>query len=100
MRTITHGDVTAAARAVHGLPQNLQRRAILSLLVKADAADRFRKRFGRAHPIWGNGSLRAVALGVDSGRDEPFLSDTDYLEAMAAVLDAVLDWRRVGAIAR
>jgi hypothetical protein len=85
---------------VHGLPQNLQRRAILSLLVKADAADRFRKRFGRAHPIWGNGSLMAVALGVDSGRDEPFLSDTDYLEAMAAVLDAVLDWRRVGAIAR
>lgn len=97
---ITHGDVTAAARAVRGLPQNDQRRAILSLLVKADAADRFRKRFGRAHPIWGNGSLMAVALGVDSGRGEPFLADTDYLEAMAAVLDAVLDWRRAGAIAR
>lgn len=100
MRTITHGDVTAAARAVRGLPQNHQRRAILSLLVKADAADRFRKRFGRAHPAWGNGSLMAAALGADSGWDEPFLSDPDYLEAMAAVLDAVLDWRRAGAIAR
>ncbi len=91
MRTITHGDVTAAARAVRGLPPAARRRAVRSLLEKADAADRFRKRFGRAHPFWGNGSLMAVALAAAGGRDEPFLSDPDYLEAMAAVIEALLD---------
>lgn len=90
MRTITHGDVTAAARAVRDLPPAARRRAVQSLLERADAADRFRKRFGRAHPFWGNGSLMAVALAA-SGRGEPFLSDLDYLEAMAAVVEALLD---------
>ena len=93
MRTITHGDVTAAARAVRPLPPAVRRRAVRSLLEKADAADRFRKRFGRAHPLWGNGSLMAVALAAAAGREEPALSDRDYLEAMAAVIEALLDWR-------
>lgn len=93
MRTITHGDVTAAARAVRPLPPAARRRAVRSLLEKADAADRFRKRFGRAHPLWGNGSLMAVALAAAAGREEPVLSERDYLEAMAAVIEALLDWR-------
>lgn len=93
MRTITHGDVTAAARAVRPLPPAARRRAVRSLLAKADAADRFRKRFGRAHPVWGNGSLMAAALGAEPGRGEPFLSEADYLEAVAAVIEALLDWR-------
>ncbi len=94
MRTITHGDVTAAARAVRGLSRDAQRQAILSLVEKAHAADRYRRRFGRLHPLWGNGSLMAAALGAGAAPGEPFLADTDHLEAMAAVVEALLDRRR------
>jgi hypothetical protein len=94
MRPITHGDVTATARAVLGLPGGARRRAVLTLLERADAADRFRKRFGRAHPFWGNGSLMAVALGGAGATSVPRGSDTGYLEAMAVVIEAILEWRR------
>ncbi|WP_347313120.1 hypothetical protein [Defluviimonas sp. SAOS-178_SWC] len=94
MRTITHGDVTTVARAVRGLPPDEQRRVILKLLDRAHAADLFRKKFGRAHPFWGNGSLMAAVLVDTRAWAEPFLSDISYLEALSLVIDTVLDWRR------
>lgn len=94
MRTITHGDVIAAARAIHDLPPEAQRRMVQRFLDRAHAADLFRKRFGRAHPFWGNGSLMAAATGEGRARPEPFLSDTPYLETLALVIETVLDWRR------
>lgn len=94
MRTITHGDVTAAARAVHGLPTEAQKRMVLRFLDRAHAADLFRKRRGLAHPFWGNGSLMAAVLSETGAKAEPFLSDIPYLEALAVVIDTVLDWRR------
>lgn len=96
MRTITHGDVTAAARAVRDLPAEARRGAVRAYLERADAADRFRKRFGRAHPIWGNGSLMAAVMCCGGPSAEPVLSDPGYLDAMAAVIEAILDWRRRG----
>lgn len=94
MRTITQGDVSVAARAIRGLPPDVQRHAISLLLEAAHAADIFRKRFGRAHPLWGNGSLMAAAMVAGGGRQDPFASDLPHLEAMAAVIEAILDWRR------
>lgn len=94
MRTITHGDVTTAARAVRGLPVAAQRRMVLRFLDRAHAADLFRKRIGRAHPFWGNGSLMGAVLSDVRAMPEPFLSDTSYLEALALVIDMVLDRRR------
>ena len=94
MRTITHGDVTAVARAIHALPTEAQRHIVLRFLERAHAADLFRKRLGRPHPFWGNGSLMAAVLSDGCIRPEPFLSDTPYLEALALVIDTVLDWRR------
>ncbi len=94
MRTITHGDVTAAARAVHGRSIEAQRCMVLRFLDRAHAADLFRKRLGRAHPFWGNGSLMAAIPSEICAKAEPFLSDTLHLEALALVIDTVLDWRR------
>ncbi|OYX44346.1 MAG: hypothetical protein B7Z02_06240 [Rhodobacterales bacterium 32-67-9] len=96
MRTITHGDVTVAARVVRGRPAVAQRRMVLGFLDRAHAADLFRKRFGRAHPFWGNGSLMGAVLSDVRAMPEPFLSDTSYLEALALAIDTVLDWRRRG----
>lgn len=93
MRTITHGDVAAAARALAPLSPATRRGAAWALLERAHAADLFRKRFGRAHPLWGNGSLMAAALARGCAEREPLLADPAYLEAMATVIVAVLDWR-------
>lgn len=95
MRQIAHGDVTAAARRLLDLPPESHKAAVTALLDRAEAADRFRKRHGRAHPFWGNGSLMAVALSGRPPRGEPFLSDPDYLQAIATVIEGILDWRKM-----
>lgn len=94
MRAITQGDVSAATRAVLNLPADVRSAAVRAMLEKAHAADRFRKRCGRAHPVWGNGSLMGIALSVRNRMGEPRLSDLGHLEAMATVIDAILDWRQ------
>ena len=65
----------------------VQPAAVRAMLEKAHAADRFRKNCGRAHPLWGNGSLMAAAL-------TEWLSDSGYLEAMCTVIETILDWRQ------
>ena len=94
MRAITHGDVSAAARAVWSLPTVVQPAAVRAMLEKAHAADRFRKNCGRAHPLWGTGSLMAAALTECGRAGEPRLSDSGYLEAMCTVIETILDWRQ------
>ncbi|MGB3313811.1 MAG: hypothetical protein WBB85_05325 [Albidovulum sp.] len=91
MRMVTHGDVVTTARAVRHLCPEARRDEILRLLDRAHAADLFRKRTGKLHPFWGNGSLHG-AIGRAAAA-EPFLSDTGYLEAMAAVIETLLDWK-------
>ncbi|MCU9848705.1 hypothetical protein OEZ60_11885 [Defluviimonas sp. WL0024] len=94
MRTLTHGDVAAAARAVLHLPREEWPGAVWRFLECAHAADLFRKRHGRNHPLWGNGSLSAATPPNARLAPEPFLSELRYLEAMASVFDVLLDWRR------
>ena len=94
MRTITHGDVSVVARAVRGMPSDEQQEFVRTLLVNAHAADRYCRKTGRVHPQWGNGSLMAAAhgAGVPTGHT-PFMSDVSYLEAFAAVIHTILEWR-------
>ncbi|MGV8951955.1 MAG: hypothetical protein ACOH2M_12690 [Cypionkella sp.] len=64
MRRCLWGDLLAAADVV-AVSDPLQRRQIAQVLLdQADAAHRYAKRFGRAHPLWGNGSLMSRALLV------------------------------------
>jgi hypothetical protein len=92
MRAITHGDIVAAASVLGPLSVNCRAEAIKALLWKAHVADCYRKRLGRVHP-WGNGSLLSAVLQTTPLRREPWLSDKTHLEAMAAVVDALLVWR-------
>ncbi|GAB4384016.1 DUF7742 family protein [Albidovulum sp.] len=91
MRTITHGDVVAAARAILSRPEGAARRDVARWLEQAHAADLFRRRFRRCHPLFGNGSLAGAVPYVPG--PEPFLSDERYLQAIATVIEAILDWR-------
>jgi hypothetical protein len=93
MRTLTHADAMAAACLVRGLPACERRACLARILDRADAADRFRKRTGRVHPLWGDGSLMSAALQAGAVLHEPFLSDPAYLEALATVFEALLERR-------
>lgn len=91
MRPVLHGDVVAVARAVMTLPAAMRGRRIRAYLDMALAADAYRKRFGRAHPVWGNGALMS-AVGPLAGAEPP-LSDRRYCASLAQVFEVLLDWR-------
>lgn len=92
MRPVLHGDAVAAARRLWALPEGARACEMARMLARAEAADRFRKRFGRAHPHWGNGALMAVA-GAQSLPPEPRLDDAGYCRCLAVVYSALAAWR-------
>lgn len=94
MRPIQHGDLTAAARALLPVPIARRARTIQTLLHQAEAADRFRKKLGRVHPNWGNGTLMAAAL-AQTVPNEPRLDDPDYLNCQAHVIAALISRRPI-----
>lgn len=93
MRPVTHTDVTDAARCLIGLPEYAWPEALGRLVARAHAADLFRKRTGRDHRAWGDGSLSASARANGRLPDEPHLSDRRYIEAFARVLNFLIEWR-------
>jgi len=59
------------------------------LLREADGADAHRLRTGRAHPLWGTGSLMSAARGR-ALPPEPFCDDPNYAACMAMVFEALV----------
>jgi hypothetical protein len=94
MRRVMHGDVVAAARVLRALVPRDRPCAMARLILEADAADRYRKRFGRAHPLFGNGALMSAAARHHRP-PEPDLGDADYLECLYTVISGLLE-RRAG----
>ena len=92
MRRILHGDLVAMARHLLTLPPDQRPAACAQALDQADAADRFRKRLGRAHPRWGNGTLMARARVIPLPR-EPALCDPAYAACLILVLQSVMQRR-------
>lgn len=92
MRPVLHGDVVAAARALLCVPLGQRWRAARDLVAQADAADRYRRHFGRAHPDWGNGTLMAAALARTTA-PERRLDDPEYGECLILALEAARQWR-------
>ena len=92
MRPVLHGDVVAAARVL--LRVSVERRCTVmrQMLEQACAADQFRKRLRRGHPVWGNGSLMAMAMARPMLR-EPFLDDADYCRCLVVVFKMLITWR-------
>lgn len=75
MRRLLHDDVCSAARVLRRCPPDQRARLCERMIAEAEAADAYMKRFGRVHPLWGNGSLSAAArkrmLAPDAGFSDP-----------------------------
>lgn len=95
MRAVTHGDVAAVARALLSLAPGCWRKRLDLWITHAHAADKFRKRTGRRHRLWGNGSLMdAVPSGLSHGAEPP-MSDRTYLQATAFTFGVLAARRRL-----
>ena len=92
MREITQGDIRAAARVLIARPCADWPALVTRMLDEAHHADCHRKALGRLHGRLGNGTLMAVAMRHGPA-PEPLASDRAYLDAMAAVIAAVICWR-------
>lgn len=92
MRQVLLGDIIAAARALLEIPPSDRAAAIKTMLYLAHSADKFRKRTGRPHKQWGNGSLMAAVPKPKF--HEPYLSSVNYLCALQLVLAALTEWKR------
>jgi hypothetical protein len=87
MRPVLIGDVIAVARVVIVLPEEQWNNRVDQLLWRAKVADLYRKRLGKPHPVWGNGSLMAAIGAEPKASAEPFLSDPQWLRALSCVLE-------------
>lgn len=89
MRHLAPSDLSTAARALLAAAPaeriDLSRR----MCREARAADSYRKRFGRSHPAWGNGSLEGAARGYPLAEPR-HLGDREYLICLSYALDAVI----------
>lgn len=94
MRTVDQGDISAAARAVMDLPAADRKARLERMFAVAHAADIYRKRTGKVHRLWGNGTLYAAALaGCFNLPPRSDLADHGYVVALEDVLDALILWR-------
>lgn len=100
MKRCLPGDLLAAAALVAAAAPGQRLGMIGQLLDQADAAHRYAKRFGRPHPIWGNGSLmaRARAGGPRAANlgSEEFLSSLAALAAELAARKRTITANRLG----
>lgn len=97
MRELLQGDVAAAARVLLALPEAARAPALKRMLAEAEIADRYRRHVGRAHWLYGDGSLRAAAMR-HAMPAEPLLSDPDYLDCLARVIAALSERRSRGPV--
>ncbi|RME16879.1 MAG: hypothetical protein D6801_04575 [Alphaproteobacteria bacterium] len=89
MRPVLHGDATTAALVLLAAPPALRPGILRRMLREADAADAWRARTGRAHPLWGTGTLMSAAMRRPRAR-EPYLDDRDYAACLAMVFEALV----------
>ena len=92
LRPIAHVDIASVALAIMELGDDVRPKMIFAIFTKSDAADAYRKRFRRAHPLWGNGSLMSVVVVRDLP-GEPFFGDPVYCRAFVDVLEALILWK-------
>jgi len=89
LRPVLHGDVVAAGRALLAVPAAARPGLLARMLREADLADEHRRATGRAHPVWGGGSLMATAM-TRQRAPEPFLDDPDYAACLALIFSALV----------
>jgi len=93
MRMVLAGDVFALAHWLVGMPPPEQRSACDQMLQEAEWADKYRKRHGRCHPSWGNGSLMGRLGQEVVPKGFPKFSDPEFCETVVLVLTCLQRWR-------
>jgi serine O-acetyltransferase len=88
MRSILIGDAIAMARVLLTRPEEDWPTACSQILHQASVAERYRTRFARPHPRWGDGTIMAAASAHARAR-EPFLSDLRYARALSCVIASI-----------
>jgi hypothetical protein len=83
----------ALARGIAEVPAPDRAMACQAAFERAHVADKYRKRFGRLHPKWGNGSVMGFAMLAYKTRKQNDLSDPAYCDAFACALVALKTWR-------
>lgn len=93
MRPVLHGDVVAAARALLAVPEACCPAFVERMLNEAHWADAYRKRFGRSHRLFGDGTLQSSAVNYGLA-PEPYLGTAEYCECMVLVFQGLLNRAR------
>lgn len=89
MRPLLHGDISSAARALLHAPPSSRRRLCARMIHEAEQADRYFRRNGRVHPVWGNGSLMSAARKRTLA-DEPGFDNVEYCRCLTMVLRGLI----------
>lgn len=93
MRQVLHQDIVALARCLGPVSKACRRKFALVQIGLAHAADLYRIRTGRAHPVYGNGTLMSCLAGLPRG-DEATFDNLDFAECMVHALEAVIGFRK------
>ena len=93
MRKCLIGDLLEAAALVAAAPLPRQRALARQLLDQAHVAHCYAKRYGRAHPRWGNGSLMARALAESGPRTGFGAGHPGFLAGLAVMALALSEWK-------
>ncbi len=65
MRTVIWSDIRAMARVLSAVEGEDRPKVARDMILRAEAADKYRKRLRRWHIPWGNGSLVQVAASLN-----------------------------------
>ncbi len=92
MRPVLHGDVSSAARVLLAAPLEDRDRLCARMIIEAELADKYVGQTGHLHPLFGNGSLMAVARNRLLA-DEPSFDDLQYCQCFELVLHHLVRFR-------
>lgn len=90
MRPVHLTDIDMVTRVLLAVPTVEWAAVARRIIQGARMADRYRKRFGQRHPVWGDGSLSA-ASAAQPGAVPPTRCHATYRQALIIVIDALED---------
>lgn len=94
MLPVMHGDVMIASRALLAVPKAQRVHLAQRIICEAKAANQYRLSTGRAHPVWGNGSVMSAASRFERARD-PGLDNTEYCTCLIMILECLMQRQSV-----
>jgi len=93
MRQVLPTDLDRCARVLMASPEPARRDLVARIIGRADLADRYRKRLGRALAGAGDGTLSSATQDLSIAA-RPGHCSALYCDCLALVLAALADWRQ------